>query len=94
MIDLYNDNKLKCLQNSFVNSVGVAMGDYLVDKLGMTWTIVEDKYGRDYGTTIETIKLTNFPLNSVVKAIEQKREGSMQTIYLMTLKNKTELIKE
>ena len=94
LIDLYNDNKLKCSQNSFVNSVGVAMGDYLVDKLGMTWTIVEDKYGRDYGTTIGEINLTNFPLNSVLKAIEQKREGSMQTIYLMTLKNKTELIKE
>ncbi len=93
LIDLYIDNKLKCSKNSFVNSVGVAMGDYLVEKLGMTWTIVEDKYGRDYGTTIGEINLTNFPLNSVLKAIEQKREGSMQTIYLMTLKNKTELIK-
>ncbi len=93
LIDLYNYNKLECSKNSFVNSVGVAMGDYLVDKLGMTWTIVNDKYGRDYGTTIGDINVTNFPLNSVLKAIEQKREGSMQTIYLLTMKNKANLIK-
>jgi len=94
LIDLYNAKKLQCSQNAFVNSIGVAMGDYLVDKLGMTWIVVEDKYGRDYGTTIGSIKLTNFPLNSVQKAIEQKREGSLKTLYLMTLKNKNELIKE
>jgi hypothetical protein len=94
LIDLYNSKKLRCSQNAFVNSIGVAMGGFLVDKLGMKWTIVEDKYGRDYGTTIEEIKLTNFPLNSVLKAIEQNREGSMKSIYLMTLKNKTELIKK
>ena len=94
LIDLYNAKKLDCSQNAFVNSVGVAMGDYLVEKLGMKWIIVEDEYGRDFGTTIGEIKLTNFPLNSVLKAIEQKREGSLQTLYLLTLKNKTDLIKK
>jgi hypothetical protein len=94
LIDLYNTNNIKCSQNAFVNSIGVAMGDYLVEKLGMTWTVVEDAYGIDYGVTIKNIKLTNFPLNSVLKDIEQKCDGSLQSIFLMTLKNKSELIKE
>jgi hypothetical protein len=91
LIDLYNSDKLKCSRDIFVNSIGVAMGDYLVDKLKMKWIIVEDEYGKEYGTTIDKLKYTNFPINSVLKAIDQKREGSMQTIYLMNLKIITKL---
>jgi hypothetical protein len=91
MINLYNENKIKCSQNAFVNSIGVAFGDYLVNKLNMQWTIVEDKYGRDYGTTIKDITLTNFPLNSVLKAIEQKRDSSLLSIYLINIKSISEL---
>ena len=91
LIELYNSDNLKCSQDIFVNSIGVAMGDYLVNKLNMKWVIVEDDYGREFGTTIEEIKYTNFPVNSVLKAIEQKREGSMQTIYLMNVQTIKEL---
>jgi len=94
MISRYNANKIKCSQNAFVNSVGVAFGDYLVNKLNMQWTIVEDKYGRDYGTTIKEITLTNFPLNSVLKAIEQKRDSSLLSIYLINIKSITDLTSE
>jgi hypothetical protein len=91
MINLYNTNKINCPQNAFVNSVGVAFGDFLVDKLNMKWTVVEDKYGRDYGTTLTDIKLTNFPLNSVLKAIEQKRDSSLFSIYLINVNSINEL---
>ena len=91
LIDLYNSENLKCSQDIFVNSIGVAMGDYLVNELNMKWVIVEDDYGREFGTTIDEIKYTNFPVNSVLKAIEQKREGSMQTIYLMNVQTIKEL---
>jgi Domain of unknown function (DUF3806) len=91
LIDIYNSNGMNCNQNNFVNSVGVAIGDYFVNKLGMRWINVEDDSGRDYAVTIDNIKLTDFPLNSVLKAIEQKRQGSLKTIYLMTLKDKAEL---
>jgi hypothetical protein len=91
LIDLYNSDKLKCSKDIFVNSIGVAMGDYLVENLKMKWIIVEDEYGREFGTTIDKIRYTNFPINSVLKAIEQKREGSMHTIYLLNLKTVSEL---
>jgi hypothetical protein len=94
MINLYNSNKVNCSQNAFVNSVGVAFGDFLVYKLNMKWTVVEDKYGRDYGTTLTDIKLTNFPLNSVLKALEQKRDSSLLSIYLINVNSITELTRD
>jgi hypothetical protein len=91
LIDLYNSNKIKYSQNKFVNSIGVVFGDLLNAKLKMKWVVVEDESGHDYGITIEKIMLTNFPLNSISKAIEQKRDNSLKTIYLMTINSINEL---
>jgi hypothetical protein len=93
IIDKWNadSTKFSCSENDFINSIGVAFGFYLVKTYNMKWTMVTDEYGTDYATTIKEIKLTNFPLNSVVKAIEQKREGSLQTISLMTKRQIGEL---
>lgn len=93
IIDQWNTDsaKFSCSENYFVNSVGVAFGHYLVKTYKMKWTMVTDEYGTDYATTIAEIKLTNFPLNSVAKAIDQKREGSLQTISLMTKRKIAEI---
>jgi hypothetical protein len=50
----------------------------------MKWTIITDEYGTDYATTISELHISNFPLNSVLNAIEQKRKGSLEQISLMT----------
>lgn len=96
IIDQWNEEntKFSCSENYFVNSIGTAFGHYLVKTYQMKWTIVVDEYGTDYATTIAEIKLTNFPLNSVAKAINQKREGSLQTISLMTKRQLGELNKD
>jgi Domain of unknown function (DUF3806) len=59
----------------------------------MKWIMVTDEYGTDYATTIKELELTNFPLNSVFKAIEEKRENSLNTISLMTKQKIIELLK-
>jgi hypothetical protein len=86
MIDQWNTDstKFNCTENYFANCMGVAFEFYLVKTYKMKWTMVSDEYGTDYATTIKEIKLTNFPLNSVVKAIDDKREASLHTISLMT----------
>ncbi|MGK2862554.1 MAG: DUF3806 domain-containing protein [Chitinophagaceae bacterium] len=86
IIDKWNldSTKFSCSENDLINAIGTAFGFYLVKTYNMKWTMVTDEYGSDYATTISDIKLTNFPLNSVAKAIDQKREGSLQTISLMT----------
>jgi hypothetical protein len=86
IIDQWNadSSKFNCTEDYFINTIGTAFGHYLVKTYKMKWAMVIDEYGTDYATTIEDLKLTNFPLNSIVKAIEQKREGSLQTISLLT----------
>jgi hypothetical protein len=95
IIDQWNDDttKFDCTEDYFVNTIGAAFGHFLVKSYKMKWTMVTDEYGTNYATTIYEIKLTNFPLNSVAKAIDQKREGSLQTISLMTKRNIKELNK-
>ena len=96
IIDLWNadSTKFTCSKNYFVNTVGTAFGQFLVKAYKMKWTMVTDEYGTDYATTISELNLSNFPLNSVVKAIEQKREGSLQQISLITKRQISELKKE
>lgn len=96
IIDKWNEDSLQfhCTKEHFVNCIGAAFGDYLVRTYNMEWQIVTDEYGADYATTIEKIQLKNFPLNSVLKAIEQKREGSLTSISLVTKRDIRELIRE
>jgi len=96
IIDKWNEDSLQfhCTKEHFVNCIGVAFGDYLIRTYNMEWKIVTDEYGSDYATTIKKINLTNFPLNSVLKAVEQKREGSLTTISLVTKRDIVQLGKE
>ncbi len=86
IIDRWNQDSLQfhCTKEHFVNCIGAAFGDYLVRTYSLEWQVTTDEYGTDYATTFEKIRLTNFPLNSVLKAIEQKREGSLLSISLVT----------
>ena len=86
IIDQWNTDTtgFSCTKNYFINAIGTAFGHYLVKTYKMKWTMVTDEYGSEYATTIEDLLLTNFPLNSVAKAVDQKRKGSLQTISLMT----------
>ena len=93
LIDLWNADSTKFTygENDFVNIVGTAFGQFLVKTYKMKWSIVTDEYGTDYATTIKELNLSNFPLNSIVKAIEQKREGSLQQISLLTKRQIAEI---
>jgi len=95
IIDLWNEDsaKFSCSENYFVNTIGTAFGQFLVKTYKMKWIMVTDEYGTDYATTISELNLSNFPLNSVLKAIEQKREGSLQQISLITKRQISEFKK-
>ena len=96
IIDLWNSDSTKftCSENYLINTIGTAFGQFLVKTYSMKWAMVTDEYGTDYATTIKELNLSNFPLNSIVKAIEQKREGSLQQISLITKRQISELKKE
>jgi len=93
IIDQWNaDNtNFGVTENEFVNSIGAAFGQKLTEQYNMIWTMLTDSYGTDYAITIPEIKLTNFPLSSVLKAVEDRRVGSLISISLLTKKQIEEL---
>jgi hypothetical protein len=93
LIDLWNDDvtQFDCTESDFINFIGSAFGHFLNKMIGSKWILLTDEYGTDYSCQIDEISLRAFPLNSVLKAIEQKRENSLDTIYLMLKEKKIEL---
>jgi hypothetical protein len=65
--------KLQCL--------GVAFGDALAQKLGLTWVAVQDDYGRDPALTLEDTSVRVFALTSVSKRIERGEEVDIYRLF-------------
>ncbi|MGN6147880.1 MAG: DUF3806 domain-containing protein [Rhizomicrobium sp.] len=61
-IDSRETNKLQ--------SLGVAFGDALTQKLGMEWVMVEDEYGRTPSICFAGTKLMAHPLTTISKRVE------------------------
>jgi hypothetical protein len=53
-----------------LQSLGVAFGDALVQKLGLEWVMVEDEYGRDPSVVYPGTNLMAHPLTAISKRIE------------------------
>jgi Domain of unknown function (DUF3806) len=65
--------KLQCL--------GIAFGDALAQKLGLTWVAVEDEYGRDPALTLEGTTLKIFPLTSISKRVERGEDIKVRELF-------------
>jgi hypothetical protein len=56
-----------------LQSMGVVMGDALVQELGLRWVIVEDEYGRDPALAVPGKTLLLYPLTMISKRVEAGR---------------------
>jgi uncharacterized protein DUF3806 len=65
--------KLQCL--------GVTFGDALAQRLGLTWVVVEDGYGRDAALTLDGTSVRVFPLTSISKRIERGEEVDVYRLF-------------
>jgi len=77
----------------FVNAIGSAFGHYMNKECGTIWTVVSDEYGTDYACFSENPNFQTFPFSSVWKAIEQNREGSLESIILLVKEKMKEWLK-
>ncbi len=77
-----------------LQSLGVAFGDALVQKLGLEWVMVEDEYGRDPSVLFPGTKLMAHPLTAISKRIESGEGIDIYDLFkgfcerLQDLKNK------
>jgi Domain of unknown function (DUF3806) len=65
--------KLQCL--------GVAFGDAVAQKIGLTWVALEDDYGRDPALALEGTSIHLFPLTQISKRVEQGEEVDVYDLF-------------
>ena len=56
--------------NAYINAVGLAFGQSLVDTLGLEWAVVTDEYGTEIAVRGQPGDLLVFPTNLVAKRFE------------------------
>jgi uncharacterized protein DUF3806 len=64
-----------------LQSLGIALGDALVQRQGYEWVAVEDEQGRDPALRVPGTTLTLFPLTMISKRIEQGEEVDVYTLF-------------
>ncbi|GEM_PF-1407458 len=74
-------------EEEFINAIGAGFGNYLNKTYNTVWTIIDDEYGTDYACVSESPNFKAFPFSSVWKAVEERREGSLQAIIDIIKKN-------
>jgi len=55
--------------NTLVNALGIAFGQYLVDRLGMRWVVVSDEAGTDLAVHGSPGDILIFPTSAVAKRV-------------------------
>jgi hypothetical protein len=58
--------------NPVINALGLAFGQYLVDRLGLDWKVVEDENGTEIAVHGQVGEVLVFPPNLVAKRLEQR----------------------
>jgi hypothetical protein len=69
--------------NTVVNVTGLAFGQWLVDCLGMKWTVVTDATGTDMGVRHGPLssQVLVFPTHVVAKRLEAREAGFFEKLY-------------
>jgi hypothetical protein len=72
--------------NVVVNCIGSAFGQWLVDSLGMTWTVVADANGTDMGVSFgpSANRVLVFPTHAVARRLETRETGFIQELFEAT----------
>jgi hypothetical protein len=61
--------------NPVINALGLAFGQYLVDRLDLDWKLVEDEYGTEVAVHGQPGDVLVFPPNLVAKRLETRTVG-------------------
>lgn len=63
-----------------INALGMALGQYLVDRLGLDWKLVEDEYGTEVAVHGQPGDVLVFPPNLVAKRLETRTVGFFEPV--------------
>jgi hypothetical protein len=64
-----------------LQSLGITLGDALVQELGLTWVAVEDEHGRDPAVRVDDTSILLLPLTSISKRIERGEPVNVRELF-------------
>jgi hypothetical protein len=64
-----------------LQSLGITFGDALAQKMGLSWIVVEDQYGRDPALHEPGTSILVFPLTTISKRIERGEAVSVRDLF-------------
>jgi hypothetical protein len=67
--------------NTFVNTVGIAFGQVLVDRLGLKWAVVTDERGTDVAVHGSPGDILAFPISAVAKRVADGETAFLIELY-------------
>jgi hypothetical protein len=75
------DHSERVEPNALVNALGIAFGQYLVDRLGMSWAVVTDEHGTDMAVRQSPLDILIYPTVAVAKRIESAEAPFFKDLY-------------
>jgi hypothetical protein len=67
--------------NVYINAIGLAFGQALVDELGLQWAVVTDDYGTEIAVHGQPGDVLVFPPNLVAKRFETGETGFLAPVF-------------
>jgi Domain of unknown function (DUF3806) len=81
---LLETNAFEASQTWELQSMGIVLGDALVQEMGLRWVIVEDEYGRDPALAVPGKSLLIYPLTMISKRVEANKPLDVFDIFNWT----------
>ena len=64
-----------------LQSLGISLGDALVQDISLEWIIVEDEYGRNPALKMEGSTIVIFPLTAISKRVERGEKVNVRELF-------------
>jgi hypothetical protein len=79
----WKERKTEQDPNPVINAIGLAFGQWLVDSLGMQWTVVSDDTGTDMGVGYghPANRVLVFPTHLVAKRVQARETGFLEPMW-------------
>lgn len=75
------DQAARIEPNALANALGLAFGQWLVERLGMRWAVVTDEHGTDIAVHGSPSDILIFPTTAVAKRIENEDAPFFKDLY-------------
>lgn len=72
---------LRADQTQELQSLGVALGDVLVQELGLRWVVLKDDLGRSRGLCLDGSEYYVFPITMISKRVEADAAVDVQALF-------------